>query len=322
MDRKNKRYLPHEISTRIGAVKLYRLTHDIDFVLRRYHVSKASLMRWNRRYDGTKKSLADRSHRPHSAHPNAHTDLEIKWIRDYCRRNPSISMCELYGKLKREKGYSRHFISLYRVLCRLGYRLKSDCSTKKRKTKNYDTPFQKGLKWQIDVKYIPSACYVGELPDKFYQFTAIDECTRERFIYPYREQSGYTASDFLKRAVRFFGYAPQIVQTDNGSEFNNIVCTDRVHAFDIACSALGIVHKKIRPHTPRHNGKVERSHRNDQRRFYDWMTFFSYDDLRAQMAAYLRRSNRIPMQILGWQSPIEFRKEIETFEIWFKSALA
>ena len=53
----NKRYLPHEITTKENAVKLYRLTKDISFVCRRYHISKASLMRWNKLYDGTKESL-------------------------------------------------------------------------------------------------------------------------------------------------------------------------------------------------------------------------------------------------------------------------
>lgn len=39
----NKRYLPHEITTKESAVKLYKLTKDISFVCRRYHISKASL---------------------------------------------------------------------------------------------------------------------------------------------------------------------------------------------------------------------------------------------------------------------------------------
>ena len=51
---KNKRYLPHELTTKINSVKLYRQPKDIDFILRRYHISKASLMRWNKLYDGTK----------------------------------------------------------------------------------------------------------------------------------------------------------------------------------------------------------------------------------------------------------------------------
>ena len=53
----NKRYCPHEITTKKYAVELYRSTKDISFVCRRYKVSKASLMRWNKRYDGTRESL-------------------------------------------------------------------------------------------------------------------------------------------------------------------------------------------------------------------------------------------------------------------------
>lgn len=124
-EKKNsKRYLPHTMSTKEGAVRLYRLTKDIDFVLRRYHISKASLMRWNRKYDGTRESLAPKSHLPHSQHPNAHTEEELGWIRNYHRRNPNISVCEMYGKLRQEKAYRRHPGSLYRVFVRLGYRKK------------------------------------------------------------------------------------------------------------------------------------------------------------------------------------------------------
>ena len=77
------------------------------------------------------------------------------------------------------------------------------------------------------------------------------------------------------------------------------------------CSELGIVHKRIRPRTPRHHGKVERSHRNDQERFYNHMSFYDYNDLVKQMKRYLNRSNNIPMQVLGWKSPLEKRAELE-----------
>ena len=103
----NKRYLPHEITTTVNSVKRYRQTNDISFVCRRYRISKASLMRWNKQYDGTKESLTNKSHRPHSPHPNAHTEQELTWIRNYHRRNPNSSICELYGKLREEKAYSR-----------------------------------------------------------------------------------------------------------------------------------------------------------------------------------------------------------------------
>ncbi|MCM1309223.1 MAG: DDE-type integrase/transposase/recombinase [Butyrivibrio sp.] len=304
-----RRYLPHEFKTRLYAVKLYRSGSDVSFVCRRYHISKSSLMRWNKRYDGTDDSLRDRSHRPHSPHRTAHTEDELNLIRCYFRRNPEISLCELYGKLL-SRGYSRNYGSLYRVCVRLGFLKRPPSSKERHKPQVYHTPDKPGIKWQLDVKYVPTACCSGSVPQRYYQYTVIDEATRERFIYPYMEQSGYSTCDFVRRAIVHFGYKPRIIQTDNGAEFTNIARTKRIHAFDVLCSRLGIAHKLIRPRTPRHNGKVERSHRNDQERFYNHMHFYSYDDLKLQMQRYLRRSNNIPMQVLGWLSPIQKRREL------------
>ena len=310
--KKRKRYLPHETTTKVHSVELYRQMQDVGFVCRRYHISKASLMRWNKQYDGTKESLQSKSHRPHSPHPNAHTEEELKWIQDYHRRNPGITVCEMYGKLCQEKGYTRHPGSLYRIFVKLGYREKAASTKEKSKhLGHYDTPTELGKKWQMDVKYVPSVCYVGVDGEKFYQYTMIEEASRERFIYPYRENSSYSTVDFVQRAILYFGYAPEIVQTDNGSEFTYTQKTRRVHPLDVLCGRLHIQHKTIRPRTPWHNGKVERSHRNDQERFYNHLSFYSYEDLKIQMKRYLYRSNRIPMSVLGWRTPIQKRRELE-----------
>ena len=308
----NKRYCPHEITTKINSVQVYRQTGDISYVCRKYKISKASLMRWNKQYDGTKESLMPKSHRPHSPHPNAHTEQELKWIKDYHRRNPNISLGELYGKLREDKAYSRHPGSLYRVFVRLGFRKKVE-STKKKSLHNkpYDTPTMIGTKWQMDVKYVPKVCYVGKDGQKFYQYTIIEEASRKRFIYAYEENSSYSTIDFVKRAITYFGYAPKTIQTDNGAEFTHFFNTKRVHPFDVFCHRYKIEHKLIRPRTPWHNGKVERSHRNDQERFYNYLSFYSFEDLQEQMKRYLRRSNNIPMAILGWKSPNQMQKDLE-----------
>lgn len=308
----SQRYLPHELNTKFFAVKLYRTGASVSFVCRRYHISKSSLLRWNKKFDGTKDSLLDKSHRLHSKHPNAHTEQELKWIQDYHRRNPKISVCELYGKLRTAKGYSRHPGSLYRVYRRLGFSSSAPSTKNRRNPQPYHTPSKIGVKWQMDVKFVPTACYSGNVPQKFYQYTVIDEVSRERFIYPYMEQSSYSTVDFLKRAISYFNYQPEILQTDNGAEFTHIKKTDRIHPLDLLCNKLHIHHKLIRPRTPRHNGKVERSHRNDQERFYNHMSFYNYEDLKLQMKRYLNRSNRIPMQVLGWKSPLEKRLELKT----------
>ncbi len=303
---------PHLIQTKIKAVELFRQTRDVEYVMRKYHVGRASVYRWNKQYDGTKDSLENKSHNPKTPHPNAHTEQEIKWIKDYHRRNPNITICELYGKLREDKAYSRHPGSLYRVFIRLGFKKKPASAKKRiRHLGEYDTPTKLGEKWQMDVKYVPNACYAGTGGEKFYQYTMIDEASRERFIYPYKEQSGFSTVDFVKRAITYFGYAPRQLQTDNGAEFTNFVKTRRVHILDKFCAENKIEHKLIRPRTPWHNGKVERSHRSDQERFYNYLRFYSYDDLLIQMQRYLRRSNRIPMTVLGWKSPISMRQSLE-----------
>ena len=101
----------------------------------------------------------------------------------------------------------------------------------------------------------------------------IDEASRGRFIDPYLEQSFYSTVDFVKRAIAYFGYQPKIIQSDNGFEFTHNKNTKMIHLFDNLCIEPGIVHKLIRPRAPRHNGKVERSHRNDNKRFYSTLKF-------------------------------------------------
>ena len=61
----------------------------------RYKVTRQFVYFWVHRYhDDDIRSLADRSHRP-SHHPNQHSDLEIKWIKDLRRRNPDMGLIAL-----------------------------------------------------------------------------------------------------------------------------------------------------------------------------------------------------------------------------------
>lgn len=143
-------------------------------------------MRQSKRFDSTKESLLDKSHKPFATHFNYHTNIEIKCINDYLRRNPNISLCELYDKLRCEKGYSRHTAYLFK------FHRKKGIYTNKEKHSKYipkhqDTPVDLGIKRQMVVKYIPKYCYVGSDKQKFYQYTMIDETSCEKFISPYKE---------------------------------------------------------------------------------------------------------------------------------------
>ena len=127
----------------------------------------------------------------------------------------------------------------------------------------------------------------------------------------YTEQSTYSSADFLHKVVAAFarkGVKVECVQTDNGFEFTNRFSNSKRNLptlFEATASDLGIRHKLIRPYTLHHNGKVERSHRKDQKRFYETHRFWSCNDFGGQLAAHQSRSNSRPMRPLGWLSPKE-----------------
>ena len=137
---------------------------------------------------------------------------------------------------------------------------------------------------QIDVKFVPEVCIVGEAKvKKFCQYTAIDEYSRFRYLEAFEEHSTYSSAIFLEHMLEKFPFKVECVQTDNGSEFtkrpgntNNPTPT----LFEARLEQCGIRHKLIKPYTPRHNGKVERSHRKDNECFYATHTFYFFDDFK------------------------------------------
>jgi transposase InsO family protein len=225
------------------------------------------------------------------------------------RRNPDLELTELWSRLKK-RGYTRRLESLYQVMKKLGL-LPSKPEKQKRIVKPYEQMTHAGERVQVDVKVVPRKC-IADPEMKLYQYTAIDEYTRLRFLYGYEEQSTYSSADFAERAVKWFkrrGITVECIQTDNGFEFTNRFSPskkDKKTLFENRLAQLGVKHKLIRPYTPRHNGKVERSHREDHNKFYSCHSFYSCADLNAQLAVRLNRTNNRPMRPLNWLSPIQF----------------
>ena len=178
-------------------------------------------------------------------------------------------------------------------------------------TKPYQQMSYPGQRIQVDVKVVPRRC-IADPELRLYQYTAIDEFTRLRFLAAYPEQSTYSSADFLKKLFKWYArrrIRVECVQTDNGFEFTNRFSNskrDLPTLFETTAAHLGIRHKLIRPCTSRHNGKVERSHREDQKRFYSCRSFFSLDDFAMQLAVHNRRSNNFPMRPLNYCSPSQF----------------
>ncbi len=275
----------------------------------RHKTNRQYVYRWLKRYDGTLESLADRSHRPHS-HPNQHTPEELKLISDMRRRNPNAGLIVFWVKLM-QRGYTRSITGLYRVLRRMG-----EMAVKPPNPKYIPKPYEQmqypGQRVQIDVKFVPAACLVGDAKgQKFYQYTAIDEYSRFRYLEAFEEHSTYSSAQFLEHLIKAFSFSIECVQTDNGAEFTKRLLPAERRTptlFEARLKQCGIEHKLIRPYTPRHNGKVERSHRKDNEYFYATHRFYSFEDFKKQLAVHSRKYNNFPMRPLNWKSPADYIK--------------
>ena len=275
----------------------------------RYKTNRQYIYRWKKRYDGTLESLEDRSHRPHH-HPNEHTADELKLIADMRKRNANSGLVVFWVKL-RQRGYTRSVTGLYRVLRRQG-QMAVKPPNPKYIAKPYEQMQYPGQRVQIDVKFVPAACIVGEAKGQnFYQYTAIDEYSRFRYLEAFPEHSSYSSAVFLEHLQKRFPFKIECVQTDNGQEFTKRLGNTENPTptlFESRLEQYGIRHKLIKPYTPRHNGKVERSHRKDNEYFYATHTFYSFDDFKKQLSVHNRNYNNFPMRPLNWKSPAQYIK--------------
>lgn len=157
-------------------------------------------------------------------------------------------------------------------------------------------------------RWVPKSTVPGEMVEidvayarKFkgrwlYQFTAVDSCTRWRYLWVNPEQNNGTALRFLEKLVAAAPFRIQGVKTDNGSIFTNRYTgyakssdplNPKLHVFDRRCREYGITHYLIDPGKPQQQGKVERSHRTDRERFWRKVQFRTLSELRQKQKEYL-----------------------------------
>ena len=279
----------------------YSEKHGVTKAADRFRRSRQAIYEWKRKYNGNWKSLIDKSHRPHS-HPKQHTEEEKQLIIRHWRRHKD-DLIVLWDVI-RKKGYTRPYSSMIRVIRKWGL-----VEAEKRKgytPKLYARAEYPGQKIQIDVKHVPGYCVVNG--QKYYQYTAIDECTRIVFREMYDEHSTYSSKDFLMKLILAFPFPIREVQTDNGTEFTAALLVKdptTKSLFEAALAEMDIIYHRIRIATPRHNGKVERQHRTDEKRFYKKMRMYCLEDGRQQLARYNKWSNTIPKICLNFLSPNE-----------------
>jgi transposase InsO family protein len=264
-----ERELNRHAAHRLAIIRhAQELTGNVSKTCRYYGISRQVYYKWLRRYEeGGLEALRDRSSRPHAS-PKA-TRVEVVGKIIYLRQTYHFGPHKIVMYLQRYHDIELSPSGVWRILKRLDMsRLPSSQRYRRHQErwKRYEKP-EPGHRVQIDVKFI------APLPGsrrKYYQFTAIDDCTRLRVLRIYDRLNQKTAVQFLDYVLAKLPFRVERIQTDNGAEFQS--------AFHYHVLDRGIGHVYIRPATPRLNGKVERSHRIVAEEFYRMLDGVVIDD--------------------------------------------
>jgi len=246
--------------------------------------------------------LQNKSTRP-KTHPRE-TPIRIKERIIELRREKKKCALKLQWDLE-EEGINIHYQTIQKIIKKEG--LTRRYRTRKIKYNYVRIPLKKGELVEIDVKYAPDRIK-GR---RYYQFTAIDCATRWRYLQAYDDESTFSAIKFLRELVKVTDFKIRSVKTDNGAcftnRYNGYYKSDlpfpRPHAFDKVCQENNIVHYLIDPGKPQQNSFVERSHREDQEKFYEQIQFKSFQELRYRLRLWNMEYNNTKHCGLNGKTP-------------------
>jgi transposase InsO family protein len=267
--------LDREAKRRLAIIRhVEEVSGNVALTCRYFGISRQAYYTWYRGYQtGGADGLRARSHRPKTSPRATHVEIVGKII--YLRQNYHFGPAKIAMYLQRYHEVKVSHSGVWRILKRLDLNLLPASQRYKRHDKRW-TRYEKqlpGHRVQIDVKFIepiPGAQSRRGGRNKFYQFTAIDDCTRLRVLRIYPTLNQKTAVAFVDYVIQRLPFAVEVIQTDNGAEFQS--------AFHFHVLDKGIGHVYIKPRTPRLNGKVQRSHRIDAEEFYRLLEGVVIDD--------------------------------------------
>jgi transposase InsO family protein len=269
--------------------------------------SKRSLERWVAAY----KKGGEMALEPTSTRPKTYCHETPIWLKERIvtiRKQTQKCALKIHWQLEKE-GIPIHPRTIGKILKKEGltrpYRA--------RKLKHHYSRAERvpGEFLEIDVKYVPQR--IEER--RHYQYTAIDTASRWRYLAVYEEQSSCQSIQFLQDVTRRFPYPVRAIKTDNGAIFTNYcigtnkrsdLTVKTIHALDRFCAEREIVHYLIDPGKPAQNGAVERSHREDEEKFYQRNSFSTYCDLQKKLKAWNAYYNDLEHCGLNGKSPNQF----------------
>ncbi len=239
-------------------------------------ISRPTLRKWWRRYesDGVE-GLRSRSRRPRKTPFQKVFASQTKKIHRLRRRN--FGARRIQSELIRHYELRLSLATIHKTLKRLRVGLLVRLKRKRRGMKRYSRPIP-GNRVQMDT------CKIGK---GFYQYTAVDDCTRYKVVALFPKRTAANTLNFLEQVMEEMPFPIQRIQTDRGGEF----FAHKVHE---RMMEWGIKFRPVRPGSPHLNGKVERAQKTDLDEFYTSVSLKA-PDLEDQLAHWQHYHN--------WQRP-------------------
>jgi len=293
-----KQELDHQAKIRLRWIEHYeQITKKVAPTCRYFGISRGTFYVWYHRYLSLgQEGLRTKSSRPHKITKQLPKDVvqTIIALRQQRRYGP----LRLSWYLKQKKNWYISKTTIWRLFKEHGLNRLRYKKNWQRYPQHYSKPLP-GDRLQIDVKFIDK---IGLDNKKYYQFTAIDDCTRFRVLRIYDYHNVNSSVDFINQVKEVLPFAIKQIQTDNGTEFSD--------QFSWHLQDLGISHRKTRVRNPEENGKVERSHRTDQEEFYGVNRFVSIQHCIKLLKNWEKEYNEDrPHMALGWKTPKEYLQE-------------
>ena len=127
----------------------YSYRHGVTKAAIKFKMYRKTIYRWREKYDGTAKSLVNKSRKPHS-HPNQHTKEELAKIKRFKAQNKDDGLVVLWVKLMRN-GYTRTITGLYKAMRRLGIYAPVPSKKKQYVPKPYEQMYKEILDNPLDI---------------------------------------------------------------------------------------------------------------------------------------------------------------------------
>lgn len=274
---------------RAYAVRMVRGGKSTREVARHFGYAQSTIVKWCKRAPkGFVYRIETQSSAPKTSPRSLPKETVGKII--YARITSKNRCAEVVHQMLKDEGVKVSLSSVKRKLSRYGLLKKKSPWKKTRVYPPRPHAESPGMLVQMDTIH-----FVDKDGKRIYVYTALDVYSRYGFAMLSTKANTHKSIHFLNRAIRYFPFRIQNIQTDNGPEFG-LFFTDGV-------VRRGMNHRHIHPRSPNENGHLERFNRTIQEEIgrHGWCIFIPKD-----ISKFLRHYNTERMHMgINFKTPAQ-----------------